>query len=111
MDFISFVPNSQVRFVEVFIKPNDGSLDGEVVLMDGTKQKGPQVFGAAKLKEFPGVRQFANGTLHFLEAAMEPGFQLTQWDVRQMAVVENSKRQAKLGPELLKGHLRALGLG
>src|SRR6266404_3518434 len=108
VDFFSLVPNPQVRFVEVFIKSDHGSLDCEMILMDSAEQKCPQVLGAAKLKEFSSVRQLANGTLDLLEAAMKPAFELGQWHVWQVPVVKNGERKAKLGAELLKAHLRAL---
>src|SRR5882762_8656499 len=110
VDFFPLVPNPQVRFIEVFIKPNRGSLDCKMVLMDGAEQKRPQIVSAAKLKELPGMRQFANGTLYLLEAAVEPILKLRQRNMRQVPVVKDRKRQAKLGAELFETHLRALRL-
>src|ERR1043166_8292042 len=41
VDFFAFIPDAEVRFVEVLMKSDGGGLDGEMVAMDGAQKEGP----------------------------------------------------------------------
>src|SRR5204862_8032504 len=47
--------------------------------------------------------------LDLFEAAVKPGLQLRQRNMRDTAIVKNREGQAKLGSKLLQAHLSALG--
>ena len=78
--------------------------------MHGAQQERAQLARPAELQELARVRQRADRVLHLPEPAVKPVLQLRQRDVRHVLVVEDRERQAKLGAELLQGHLRPLGL-
>src|SRR5882762_3680548 len=110
MDLLSFVPNVDVRLVEVLVQTSDGGLGGKMVAMHGAEEESAHLAGAAKFEEVAGMRQLADRILHLAKPAMEPGLQLRQWNVRDVAFVENRKRETKLSAKLLQAHLRPFGL-
>jgi len=109
-DFFSFVPDADIGLVEVFIEAGDACLHGEVVLVNRAEEKGAYGAGTAELEEVAGMREFADGILDLAKAAVEPGFELGQRDVRNMPIVKVRKREGKLGAELVEAHLGPLGL-
>src|SRR4051812_22790577 len=82
-----------------------------MVAVHGAEQKRAEFARAAELQKIARVREFADGVLHLLEAAMEPTFQLRQRNMRNVALVKNSEWQAKFRSKLFQAHLGALRLG
>src|SRR5436190_14869220 len=110
MDLLSFVPNVDVRLIEVLVQTSDCGLRGEMVAMHGAEQEGSHLARAAKFEEIACMGQLAHRILHLAKPAMEPGLQLRQWDVRDVTLVKNREGEAKLSAKLLQAHLRPLGL-
>jgi len=110
VNLFAFVPDADVRAVQVFIETGNGALDGEVVLVDRTQQECAQALGAAEFEEFARVGQFANGILHLPKAAVEPGLKLGQWNVGKVPIVKAGEWKAEFGAEFRQAHLRPIGL-
>src|SRR2546421_6614789 len=88
MDFLSFIPNIDVRLVEVLVQTSDCGLRGEMVAMHGAEQERSHLSRAAKFEEVTGMRQLADRILHLTKPAMEPGLQLRQRYVRDVALIK-----------------------
>src|SRR5271169_1272675 len=111
-DFVNLfplVPDVEVGLVEVLGKAGGGGLDCEVLAMDGAQQEGPELVRSAEFQELAGVRQRTHRILDLPEPAVKPIFQLRQGNMWNVPVVEDRKRQAKFGAELLERQLRPLG--
>src|ERR1051326_3944457 len=99
MDLLSLIPNVQIRLIQIFIEASDPALHRKMIAVDRAQQEGAQTFGPTEFKKLARMRQLADGVLHLLEAAVEPGFKLRQRDLRDKALVKAGERQAKLGAE------------
>src|SRR5579862_3187857 len=97
VNFFAFIPNIDIRLLQVSIKTGYRGLHHEMVAMNRAEQKHAQILGETKFKEFVSVRQWANRVLHLTEPAVKPVFQLRQGNVRYVTFVELCKRKAKLG--------------
>lgn len=111
VDHLFLVHDAQISAFQIFPKTGRLRLHVVMALMNGAEEKQPQPARAAEFQKFAGVRQRHDGILSLAEGAVKPDFQLRHGNVRQMAVVEFLKGQAKLRAELFEGHRLALRLG
>lgn len=111
VDFLAFVPDSDVWEIEVFAKTGGAFLDGKMIRRNRAEQEGANGVSAAQFQECFGVGQGADGRLHFAKAAMKPFFQLVHRDPRGVSIVKMLEREAELGTKLVQRDFRATRLG
>jgi len=109
MDPFSFVPDAEVGFVEKFAEAGFGLLHREMIRMNGAQKKGSKTTFAAEEKKLARVGEGDDGILDVTEAGMEPGFELFDADVWDVAVIKRFERQAEFGAELLEAQFRSAG--
>ena len=104
VDFFSFVPDLDVRSLEVVVPVQGFDLDGVVIAVNGAEQERSNPVGCAELEEWFGVRERLDAMLHLLKFPVEPLFELGQGDIRGMLFVESCEGEAEGGAELVERH-------
>ena len=111
MNFLPFVPNPEIRAIEILSEASFAGLHGKMFVIDGAEEEGANFVSAAEFEKFARVGEFANRILALAKGGVEPGFQLRKWNVADVLFVEESEWEAKLGAKLFEAHFGAFGLG
>ena len=109
VDHLALVVDADVGVVEELAQAGVAVLDLVEARVDGAEEEGSQPALAAELQEVPREGQGNDGVLHLAEALVKPALQLRQRHVRDMALIEGTEGQLKLGTEPVQRHLGDTG--